>query len=160
MYRYERQVVKTCPALNCSFCTTQELKSRVSQLSTYIIGGRREKYVIEIRGIKVPVSTDNKRLEQQIMKKLKLKTVPEYRILKRSIDARKKPDIFYIYTIGVELPNEAAIVKKINDNNVMLSNGAKYHFPSCGQKEMRHHPLVIGSGPAGIFCALLLAQKG
>ena len=116
--------------------------------------------MIEIRGIKVPVSTDNKRLEQQIMKKLKLKTVPEYRILKRSIDARKKPDIFYIYTIGVELPNEAAIVKKINDNNVMLSNGAKYHFPSCGQKEMRHHPLVIGSGPAGIFCALLLAQKG
>lgn len=119
-----------------------------------------EKYVIEIRGIKVPVGRDNKQLEQQIMKKLKLKTVPKYRILKRSIDARKKPNIFYIYTIGVEMSNQAVITKKIDGNNIMLSEEGKYIFPPCGEKEMRHHPLIVGSGPAGLFCALLLAQKG
>ena len=52
--------------------------------------------MIEIRGIKIPVSEHNGRLEQQIIKKLRLKKVPEYKILKKSIDARKKPEIFYI----------------------------------------------------------------
>ena len=67
--------------------------------------------MIEITGIKVPVCKDSRRLEQQIMRILHLKRVPEYRILKRSIDARKKPDIYYIYNIGVELPEEDQILQ-------------------------------------------------
>lgn len=116
--------------------------------------------MIEIHGIKVPVTADKSKLEQQIMKKLHLKTVPPYEILKRSVDARKKPNIFYIYRIGVELQNEDRIVKKINDNNIMLTTRTKYQFPEIGNKKMEHHPLVIGSGPAGLFCALLLAKMG
>lgn len=116
--------------------------------------------MIEIRGIKVPVNTNTRRLEQQIMKKLRLKTVPEYKILKCSIDARRKPDIFYIYNIGVYMQDETKVVHAINDNKIMLTNEVQYIFPPCGQKEMVHHPLVIGSGPAGLFCALLLAKQG
>lgn len=116
--------------------------------------------MIEIHGIKIPVTADKSKLEQQIMKKLHLKTVPPYEILKRSIDARKKPDIFYIYQIGVKLQNEARIVRKINDNNIMLSSRVGYHFPKSGIEEMKHHPLIIGSGPAGLFCALILAKMG
>lgn len=116
--------------------------------------------MIEIRGIKVPVSRNNLKLEQQIMKKLHLKTVPDYQILKRSIDARKKPEIFYIYTVGVKLENEKQYMKKINDNNIMLTNEVEYRFPECGIEEIEHHPLIIGSGPAGLFCALILAKMG
>lgn len=116
--------------------------------------------MIEIRGIKVPVSDSNRRLEQKIMKKLHLKSIPEYEILKRSIDARKKPNIFYIYNIGVKAVNESKIIQNINDNNIMLTNRAKYQYPLPGQEKMKHHPLIIGSGPAGLFCALLLAKQG
>ncbi|MDE5863217.1 MAG: FAD-dependent oxidoreductase, partial [Lachnospiraceae bacterium] len=116
--------------------------------------------MIEIHGIKVPVEKDNSRLEQQICKRLHLKNVPSYQILRRSIDARKKPEIFYQYTVGVNLPNEQQIVKKINDNNIMLTKATDYCIPECGEDKMRHHPLVIGAGPAGLFAALLLAQKG
>ena len=51
--------------------------------------------MIEIRGIKISVTGGKGKLEQQIMKRLHLKEVPEYKIVRRSIDARKKPDIFY-----------------------------------------------------------------
>lgn len=116
--------------------------------------------MIEIKGIKVPVSKDKNRLEQQIVKLLHLKKVPEYQILKRSIDARKKPDIFYIYNIGVYLSNEKHIVQRLNNKNIMLTDRVKYQFPTCGTEEITHHPLIIGAGPSGLFCALILAQMG
>ncbi len=116
--------------------------------------------MIEIQGIKVPVSKDYKRLEQQIMKKLHLLTVPSYEIIRRSIDARKKPELFYIYTVWVTLPNEKQILKKLHNNNIMLTNRVNYQFPDSGQEIMKHHPLIIGAGPAGLFCALQLAKKG
>ena len=116
--------------------------------------------MIEIRGIKVPIDNSIENLEKQIMKKLRLKTVPEYQILKRSIDARKKSVIRYVYQVGVFLDNENKITKKINDNNVMLTDRVNYTFPCVGTSLMKHHPLVVGAGPAGLFCALILARMG
>lgn len=116
--------------------------------------------MIEIRGIKVPVMNSIEQLEIQIRKKLKLQHIPEYIILKRSIDARKKNDIRYVYQVGVFSKDEQRIVKKINDNNIMLIKRPFYQFPLSGDEVIQHHPLVIGAGPAGLFCGLLLAKQG
>lgn len=116
--------------------------------------------MIEIRGIKVPIFNSIEKLEDQIVKKLRVKQVPEYIILKRSIDARKKSEIRYVYQVGVFLDNEEKIIRKINDNNVMLTKRTEYIFSEPGQKPMDHHPIVVGSGPAGLFCALILAKQG
>lgn len=116
--------------------------------------------MIEIRGLKVSVKEKSKRLDTLIMKKLHLKTVPDYKILKKSIDARKKPDIYFVYSVGVFLENEEKIIKRVNDNNIMLTNEKEYVFPATGTVEMKHHPLIVGSGPAGLFCGLLLAKMG
>ncbi|MGN0438974.1 MAG: NAD(P)/FAD-dependent oxidoreductase [Lachnospiraceae bacterium] len=116
--------------------------------------------MIEIKGIKLPVGHNKNKLEQQIIKKLGLKQIPTYEILKRSIDARKKPDIFYIYNIGVYLNNEQKTAKRINDKNIMLTCKLEYHFPKPGNTPMKHHPLIIGAGPAGLFCGLQLAKMG
>ncbi len=116
--------------------------------------------MIEIKGIKLPVTHDKNQLEHQICKKLRLKQTPKYEILKRSIDARKKPDVFYLYNIGVFLENESKIVNKINNNNIMLTKRTKYQFPKPGTEKIAHHPLIIGAGPAGLFCALSLAKSG
>lgn len=116
--------------------------------------------MIEIRGIKVPIQNSIEKLETQIVKKLRIKQVPKYIILKRSIDARKKSEIRYVYQVGVFLENEEKIVRKINDNNVMLTKRTDYIYSASGHKLMNHHPIVIGSGPAGLFCALILAKQG
>lgn len=116
--------------------------------------------MIEIRGLKTPVINSIDILEKKIAKKLRLKYVPEYVILKRSIDARKKSELCYVYQVGVHLDNEKLIVKKVNDKDVMLTTRAEYQFPSTGKKALSHHPMVVGSGPAGLFCALILARMG
>ena len=116
--------------------------------------------MIEIRGIKISVEKSVHVLEAQIMKKLRLKTVPQYKILKRSIDARKKPNIYYVYHIGVFLANEERIVKNIHDQEVILTKETLYEMPKSGSNLMLHHPLIIGSGPSGLFCGLILAKMG
>lgn len=116
--------------------------------------------MIEIRNLKVSVLENTAQLERLIMKKLRVKQVPEYQILKRSIDARKKPEIYYIYTVGILEENNPKFLKCINNNDVMLTNKADYQIPVSGSRKMEHRPLVIGSGPAGLFCALQLAKMG
>lgn len=126
--------------------------------------------MIVIRNIKIPVDSKASRLEDQIIKRLRLKQLPQYKILKRSIDARKKPDIFYIYQVGIFLENENEenkTIKKINDNNIMLTKEVRYQFIDDHLKvnpglnnTMLHHPLIIGAGPAGLFCAYVLAKCG
>ncbi|MCM1180058.1 MAG: FAD-dependent oxidoreductase [Clostridium sp.] len=116
--------------------------------------------MIEIHNLKVPVEYGKEHLEQQIMRKLHTGKVPEYRILKRSIDARKKPQLFYVYTVGILDDKNPSFLKNINNKDIMLTNEAVYQFPQPGSQKMKHHPLIVGAGPAGLFCALQLAKQG
>ena len=90
----------------------------------------------------------------------------EYKILKRSIDARHKPEVLYVYAVNVKIKNQSLennIIKRINSNNVMLTNENKYTFPSISisaNQENNLRPIIIGFGPAGMFCALFLARCG
>ena len=84
-------------------------------------------------------------------------------ILKHSLDARKKPQIWQVYSLGVTLVHpelEEKTVKKCKDNNVTLMSQNKYAFPGSGKKIMKHRPVIIGMGPAGLFCAYMLALHG
>lgn len=116
--------------------------------------------MIEIRGIKLEVSHSQVELEREICKRLKIKQLPDYEILKRSIDARKKPDVFFVYHIGVHSPHEKELLKKVNDKNIMLTNRVTYDFPQNGKLPLPHHPLIIGAGPSGLFCGFILAKAG
>lgn len=124
--------------------------------------------MIVIRNIKIPVESKKEQLDKRITNILRLKEVPDYEILKRSIDARKKPDIFYVYHIGVSLENnevEKQVVNHVNNNNVMLTSRNDYQLPNTDNdaskvRSMMHHPLIIGAGPAGLFCGYILAKCG
>ena len=81
-------------------------------------------------------------------------------IAKRSIDARKKPDLQYVYSVDVLVANEASVWEKVNNNDIMLTRSEKYHLPSPGKKTFTMPPVIVGAGPAGLFCAYALVQKG
>ncbi|GFI21701.1 hypothetical protein IMSAGC011_00474 [Lachnospiraceae bacterium] len=84
-------------------------------------------------------------------------------ILKHSIDARKKPQLFQVYTVGVTLRNkklQEKVIKYCKDKSVVPYIQNPYIFPSTGKTKLSFRPVVIGTGPAGLFCGYMLAKYG
>ena len=118
--------------------------------------------MIRIRQVKINVISDNKNnLLKAICKKIKvnLNDIKDYVVVKKSLDARYKPDLYYIYEVDVSLVNEVDILK-INNKDVMVTPNEEYVKPSKGDLILDKRPVVVGSGPSGLFCAYLLANMG
>lgn len=120
--------------------------------------------MIRVRQIKVPIDIDTK---EEIIKKAsqKLKCKPldikDYKISKKSLDARHKPNLYYIYELDITINDEEKILKKnINNNDITKTPIEKYIIPNLGTKKLEHRPIIVGSGPAGLFSAYLLAEAG
>ena len=84
-------------------------------------------------------------------------------IYKRSVDARKKKDVRLVYSVSVSCKNEGEripmrVLKSLK-RQVTVINDATPH-PVRGDQRLDHPPLVVGMGPAGLFCALMLAENG
>ena len=86
--------------------------------------------------------------------------IRQIRIVRRSVDARKKPEVRYIYTIDVAVEG--------NENRILKQSGCKrasvapvsYYKPPKPRTAPEKPPVVIGFGPAGMFAALILAMAG
>ena len=119
--------------------------------------------MIRIRQIKIEIAKNNlNEIKKYIAHKLKIKdsTIKTIKINKQSLDARRKNNICYIYEVDAEIENEKNILKKNISKDVFESPIEKYHFNACGKEKLNNRPIVVGSGPAGLFTAYLLAQYG
>lgn len=119
--------------------------------------------MLRVRQIKIDVaSNDRKNIIKGISKKLKVDAnrIKNFTIIKQSLDARDKEKIFYVYEVDVEVDNEQAILMKNSNNDIMKSLKEEYVFPKEGINELKHRPIIVGSGPAGLFSAYLLALNG
>lgn len=118
--------------------------------------------MIRISQLKLDVNHNEKQLVAKICKMLHIseKELKGYEIQKMSIDARKKPQIFYIYVVDVEINNEKQVLSKIKDNTIQKIEKVPYVFLCRGVKELIHRPVIIGAGPAGLFCAYMLSEAG
>ncbi len=117
--------------------------------------------MIRISQLKLQPNHTEKDLLLKLARTLKVSEydIQSYQIKKQSVDARKKHDIKYVYTIDVIASNEQQILKK-KIPNVSISKDVIYQFQAIGNEKMTHRPQIIGSGPAGLFCAYLLAKHG
>ncbi len=122
--------------------------------------------MIRVQQIRVPLNHSRDNIEHKIRKILNLKKDREFtfEIQKQSIDARRGKEAVYVYTadadLGMRPEKEKKFVEKIHNNNIMLTNDKPYHFFQTGTASLRHRPVIAGSGPAGMFCAYLLALHG
>lgn len=118
--------------------------------------------MLRISGLKLSINEDKSQLRLQIIKKLKLREIDlvEYKIYKESIDARKKDMIYFVYTVDVKLATAALREKCLKQKDVSLTPELDYEYVLQGDKPLTDPPIIIGSGPAGLFAGLLLAQMG
>jgi len=117
--------------------------------------------MIRISQIKISIEEPIEKVKEIVLKALNLEEsdLLEYRIYKQSIDARRRGKLEFVHTVDIAVANEAAILNR-NIPNVTQTPQVDYIMPSSGTTPMKHRPVVIGFGPAGMFAALLLAQKG
>ena len=113
--------------------------------------------MIRIRDVKIREDLTNEELVKFICNKnkIKLEEVKDFRIFKKSIDARDKNDVFYVYTVDLLVENENKYekfekVKSIENIDLKIDVKRKSNFK----------PVIIGAGPAGLFAALTFVQNG
>lgn len=118
--------------------------------------------MIRIQQLKLNEAHTGNELEREILRILKIKKeeMISYEIIKRSIDARKKPVLKFVYTIDVKTTNETKILKKAKNAAIQTAEKRTYQSPVRGEAKLNKRPVIVGCGPAGLFCALLLAREG
>ena len=101
-------------------------------------------------------------IEKKIIKLLKINTkdILSWEIIRRSLDARKKPTLFYSYIVDVSAKNEAEILKRCKQKNISSVTPQEYIFPHPHAPWTNTRPIIIGLGPAGLFCGYYLAKNG
>lgn len=115
--------------------------------------------MLRINQLKLPVGHTREALEEKVQKLLRTKELPEITVIRRSVDARKKPELYFNYILNVTVKNQKEVYKRCNKKQVTWWEEMDYRFPVSGYTgEVR--PVIIGTGPAGLFCGYMLAQAG
>ena len=114
-----------------------------------------------LKNLKVDIN-NNLDLKEIIIKYLHIKTneLISYEISKKSIDARVGHNLSYIYEILINLKEEEKYLKRNRNEFIKKYIENKYIFPKSGEKKLEFRPIIIGLGPAGLFCAYFLAKNG
>lgn len=115
--------------------------------------------MLRINQLKLPIEHTQQELEQKVMELLGISEVPEITIVRRSVDARKKPELFFNYILDMEVKNQKAVYRHCNRKQVIIQNEVKYRFPVSGYSG-KIRPVIVGMGPAGLFCGYMLARAG
>ena len=118
--------------------------------------------MIRIREISMPPEHNVAQLSYEASRMLRIPAskVRQIKLVRRSIDARKKPDIRVVYTIDVKVDgNEAKILKQSGCKRAALAPVSYYRLPKAAN-DPAQRPVVVGFGPAGMFAALVLALAG
>ena len=114
--------------------------------------------MIRVRQVKIDViNNDIDKVCDLALKKANIikDNVIDYKINKRSIDARDKNRVYYVYEIDFNLKDDSC-VKLTND--ISKIENEEYDFKPT--KILNNNPVIIGSGPCGLFCAYQLAEAG
>ena len=117
--------------------------------------------MIRINNVKLPIGYDDEDIVRACAKELRVspKAIEKTALYRRSIDARHKDNIHYTTSVDVYLnSDEKAVLNKAKSKNAAITE--EYRYIPLTPKDKSKRPLIVGTGPAGLFCALILAQSG
>ena len=119
--------------------------------------------MLRITDLKLPLDHADEALPKAIRTRLKLdaKEPLSFSVAKRSYDARKRGAILLIYALDIDTPREAELLQHFaDDKNIGPTPDTSYRFVAQAPANLPLRPVVIGTGPCGLFAGLILAQMG
>ena len=119
--------------------------------------------MLRLTEIKLPLDHPDDALRKAICQHLGVAAdeLLSHSVYRRSVDARKKTAITLIYALDVEVRDEAAVLARLpGERSVMPAPDTTYRFVARAPAGLATRPVVIGTGPCGLFAGLLLAQMG
>lgn len=119
--------------------------------------------MLRITEIRLPIDHPEDRIRDAILERLSIpdRELTAYSIFRRGIDARNRGRATFIYTLDVEIPREEEILSRLaGDPRVRPAPDMQYRFVAKAPGGMKDRPVVIGTGPCGLFAGLILAQTG
>lgn len=119
--------------------------------------------MLRLTELKLPLDHDEAALPNAILQTLGIDATQlrHYHVFRRGYDARRRDQIFLIYTLDVDTTDNEALLKKHAGNpHVVVAPDTSYRFIGHAPKALEKRPVVIGFGPCGLFAALILAQMG
>lgn len=119
--------------------------------------------MLRLTEIKLPLDHPPEAIAAAAVQRLKIpaEQLLSCAVFRRAHDARKKSNIFFIYSLDVEVKDEEVILKRFaKDLHVKPTPDLEYKFVAKAPTNLSSRPVVIGAGPCGLFAALILAQMG
>lgn len=118
--------------------------------------------MILVSGVRLPFCEEEGAAVEKARKAARLKPsqIRDSYIYKRSLDARHREDIRFVYTVAFQTElDERRHVERLSSPQITYKGETRLELP-CGERVLESRPVVAGFGPAGMFCALLLARQG
>lgn len=117
--------------------------------------------MIKYTNINAPLSFDAEWIKRFLAAKLRISQsdITEIKLIKKSVDARKKSDIIFVLSVMAKIKNEAGVLKR-NRNNKSVSTVKPKQYTLPKPSAISKRPVIVGFGPAGMFAALYLAECG
>jgi len=119
--------------------------------------------MLRLTELRLPLDHEEAAIRSAILKRLEIyaNELVGYSVFRRAWDARKKSAIVLTYTLDIEVKHEALVLRRLaGDRNIARTPDMSYRFPVRAPSRLSLRPLVIGTGPCGLFAALILAQMG
>lgn len=119
--------------------------------------------MLRLTEVKLPLDHPDEAISEAIIEKLAIKPADllAYTIFRRGYDARKRNVITLLYTLDIEVNNEAKLLAQFaDDQKVRETPDTDYHPVVKAPDNLSERPVVIGMGPCGLFVGLILAQMG
>ena len=119
--------------------------------------------MLRLTEIKLPLDHPPEAIAKAAMARLNIAAADllSCTVFRRGHDARRKSAVTLVYSLDVEVKNEAAVLKRFaKDSHVQPTPDMEYRFIAHAPEQFGKRPIVIGAGPCGIFAALVLAQMG
>jgi len=119
--------------------------------------------MLRLTELKLPLDHSEADLRAAILRRLDISAAAllSHTVFRRGYDARKRSAITFIYTVDVELSDEAAVAHRLRaDRHIGPTPDMSYKFVAQAPAGLTERPVVVGAGPCGLFATLILAQMG